>query len=353
MNTKAELFKTASCPDAALLFKYSKGDHHGLDVHHVEQHLITCTLCNDAVEGMQQLESRKSMKEVKNKNPFRSNNFGWWFSGMGILVIVVISQLYTPSERTTLTKEEQKAIYREEFPTITKPESSFADTVAEQNEKVVLNTLPVNADTSHQEQIEEPERIITAAIDSVDNVYAKPAERIIEPRFAMPVKYLYDLKVIDYSEVYERIDKKGKAILKGVPANREGKINDNLPVVENDTVTSEMLLNECMLNFNTGNYRKAIDNFNKLLNVFPDDLNALFYSGVSYYKLGKYDNALNNLQKVLAHRNNVFTEEAEWYLALSLINNENRNEAMIVLQRIVNQKGFYSEKASAKLKSIQ
>lgn len=353
MKTKAELFKT-SCPDAALLFKYSKGSLNSESVYQVEHHLISCSLCRDALEGMNMMTVADGMRQVSKKNPYSSTNYGWWWAGGIVLMIAVILYLRESPEPSTLSKEEQKAVFREELPTITKPEAAGVDAIATLEEKLNRETIILNNDTViHQPSLTEPEKLAIQDADSSETIVNKTEGKTVEPRFAMPVKYLYDLKVIDYSELYEWIDKKGKGVLKGLPANKEKAGEDPLTAAQNDTITSESVLNQAMSLFSKGNFSGAIDEFKKIFEVFPDDLNAEFYSGIAYYKLAEYDKTISLLRKVIEHRNNVFTEEAEWYLTLSMINDGNESEAVTMLQKIVDQQGFYSEKAAAKLKSLQ
>jgi tetratricopeptide (TPR) repeat protein len=117
-------------------------------------------------------------------------------------------------------------------------------------------------------------------------------------------------------------------------------------------VAADRVLKSGLAYFGKEKYNAALEEFQLLLENNPEDVNALFYSAVSFYKIGKYNKAVKNLEAVVASRNNVFHPEAKWNLALVNLKTGEKAKAKILLNEIVNDKGFYSKRAADKLKTL-
>ncbi|MBC7864962.1 MAG: CDC27 family protein [Bacteroidia bacterium] len=115
-------------------------------------------------------------------------------------------------------------------------------------------------------------------------------------------------------------------------------------------ITADDVLLEAITSFESENYSACIESFDLLLKINKTDINALFYSGMCYYKLGNYSKAIEYLNAVIDDHNNIFDQESEYYKALSLIGNSEKAEAIEILKRIVIARGFYAERALEILK---
>ena len=100
--------------------------------------------------------------------------------------------------------------------------------------------------------------------------------------------------------------------------------------------------------FVKNDHKGCLDDLRFLLDQHPDDVNALFYSGLCAYNLGLYDRARGFLQRAAGHPVDVFDEEAAWYYALTLdrLKDPGAHDAF---QRIANGDGFYSELAKGRI----
>jgi tetratricopeptide (TPR) repeat protein len=96
--------------------------------------------------------------------------------------------------------------------------------------------------------------------------------------------------------------------------------------------------------FDSKDYTGCIEELNLLYDFNKDDANAQFYLGLCYYQLGKYTVAQSFFNKNLDNAINIFHQESEFYEALCLLKT-NQADAKAQLQRIVANKGFYSNRA--------
>lgn len=199
------------------------------------------------------------------------------------------------------------------------------------------------------------------SVDPIENITVSLVEpdnkmnTVIKTEFFnADVIYIYDLKVTHYQNFYFNCTKLQFENKSGTPSFRENQKNQN-NFAESDithTIAADIVLRNGLAYFNKGKYSKAINEFQLLLDFIPNDVNALFYSGVSFYQIGKYGSAIKNLEAVLKNENNVFHPEAKWNLALVNLKLGNKLKAKELLNEIAFEKGFYSKKASEKLKGL-
>lgn len=243
----------------------------------------------------------------------------------------------------------------------TNPLSPVEDHFVNPDAKVVAITMPKpireKGDTQSVMTIETnvivpvPIEVKTAPIlEQKPIVPAKP-----EASYNAQVGFIFDLKITDFDKYYATSIEVREPKLSGTPAqfeNQDGAIdadkNSDGEVVR--AVPAEQFLQEGLLAFRDGRFGKCVSKMDVLLKNNPDDVNALFYTAVSYVKLELYSKAIPLLDKIIEDQNNVFDEEAEWYKALALEGNGDEALAQALFQKISSEGGFYATQASKKLK---
>ena len=102
-------------------------------------------------------------------------------------------------------------------------------------------------------------------------------------------------------------------------------------------------------NFNQQNdWTNALKYFNSLDN----QITAKFYSGVCYIELKQYSKAIDSFEYVINDDDNLFVEQAEWFLGLIFLMNNQMNQAIDQFDMISNSESHYSNQAKEILKSI-
>lgn len=180
---------------------------------------------------------------------------------------------------------------------------------------------------------------------------APAEEKLREPVYNFPIRYILDLKITDYDRLYNRPLKTQKLRMTGTPANEENERKDGGREVD-FVIMADQVLREALDAFRTQRYGRCISKFETLLKNSPDDVNARFYMAVSYIKLEMHSKAIPLLDAVIAAENNAFREEAEWYKALALIGNGDAEQAETLLKKIAAGNTFYSKQAAEKLKTL-
>jgi hypothetical protein len=169
--------------------------------------------------------------------------------------------------------------------------------------------------------------------------------------------YLYDYKVVDYTVEYQNEeDFKKLAETDATPVdyvNKEQKAEaeksiEQIVVKE----TYKDVLERAIMNFKKLAYKEALVDFEMILVKHPKDVNALFYGALSEYNLKHYKRALSKLDAVLKNPQTEFNQEAKWNKALALIELKETATAKKLLQEIIDEKGFYQQRAQDKLKTL-
>ncbi|MCB0402657.1 MAG: tetratricopeptide repeat protein [Flavobacteriales bacterium] len=196
------------------------------------------------------------------------------------------------------------------------------------------------------------------AFKSVEDDLAGMLEQPLEdlPGDGLETITLSDYKVVDYTDAYQQEYDKLQAVeVKSVTANYETQQEAEEAEREMDEITVEITykttLEKAMAYYKAQKYTLALDQFNVILQEHPDEVNGLFYGGLSNYHLGRFEKAEGELNKVLVNPKKQFNQEAEWYKALTLIELKKTEEAKKLLQKIATAPGFYQTRAKEKLKN--
>ena len=98
-------------------------------------------------------------------------------------------------------------------------------------------------------------------------------------------------------------------------------------------VSDNYLFNKAMLDYKTGNYKKAINEWSKLsISIRPNDT-LKYFLGAAQQADGNSAAALLLLQTMAADVANPFYKDACWYTALALLKQGNVNEAIPYLEQ--------------------
>jgi len=166
---------------------------------------------------------------------------------------------------------------------------------------------------------------------------------------------MHEFKVADYSKIYQNKIKPNLFLNGSLSAKYENKITNNTENTFESPkyITYSQFLSKTMRLLAEGNYKDALQNFIIIIQQFPNDQNAHFYSGLCYYNLGLYQKSIEHFDAIIESKIIVFAQEAEWYKVLSFINLNKNSEANTYLKKIILKKGFYAKRASEKLIQIE
>lgn len=127
-----------------------------------------------------------------------------------------------------------------------------------------------------------------------------------------------------------------------------------LPRLESEVVRGEMKANkyeDVVRTFNEKSYKEARVILDQLQIDEPSNVQYQYYAALTYYGEEKWMEAILKL-KPIAYGESVFAPEASYYLASSYLKNNQKEEAIILLEKLKDNPEL-GEKATEALKEIE
>ena len=115
----------------------------------------------------------------------------------------------------------------------------------------------------------------------------------------------------------------------------------------------QALLSKAMDKYDARDYKTAITLFEQVLQKDPGDMASTLYSGISYLETKQYPQAEKKFGIVINQNDNMFIEQAEWYLGFCYLRTNQNLEARNEFKQIADSDGSYSKKARKIMRSIE
>lgn len=107
----------------------------------------------------------------------------------------------------------------------------------------------------------------------------------------------------------------------------------------------DRLLFNAFEHYEEKNYEQALVLFEEVLQSREKDMATNLYSGISYMEEERYQKAETSFNKIISNNNNLFIEQAKWYLALCYLKTEKNEDAHVILSEIIKEESYYKEMA--------
>ncbi|MBL7932413.1 MAG: hypothetical protein JNL60_10950 [Bacteroidia bacterium] len=288
---------------------------------------------------------RKKVRKITGKNNLLT---GVLLFASGLLIGTALLYFLSPEKRHEVPISQNDISKMESLETH-EAETTMLDTIEIRPENFIKPTAPVK-----KEKLKVPETEVLT--ESKDPVILEPQELSSIPQEKLEQKlkfisnaqvfYLHDMKITNYTTLYFR--KNEFMGLRGHPAD-QGAADNTRPagssLKESPTIYLHEEIANAMLQFKKAKYDEAFQTL-KLVSTYNDhDLNCDFYQAMCLYYKKNYGKAIVLFDACIDDANNTFYQEALFYKALSLQEKGDKEEVIKLLERIVNEKGFYAEKA--------
>ncbi|WP_027421551.1 tetratricopeptide repeat protein [Crocinitomix catalasitica] len=347
--------------DLELLKNYYEGKLSIKEKNALEKSALTDPFLADAMDGFE--ENPGSFYRFYDKNnPNKGQTSKTLFMGIGVLVLLMVSTLIINnttdlgSVTPDLASNDSIVVY----PTVIKHQKEVeklspsikAMQPAPEQQQIRKKELVTNtkAKVDQAKEKAEAKNIKVDDVIPIDKTGKAVPEPIYkESKWQTPTIYLYDLLVVDYRQIkrtknnilYTRFE------LGGTSADRENNdIEDAANLIETKVDLPYIeYLEKTMYYFSKNTYKKSLNRCLTILEQYPKDLNALFYGGLSYYNLKKYEEASTYFNQVIGSDWDAFQEESQWYQAKTFVQLNEIEPALELLDRIILEGGFYKNDA--------
>jgi tetratricopeptide (TPR) repeat protein len=116
---------------------------------------------------------------------------------------------------------------------------------------------------------------------------------------------------------------------------------------------TQNLINLAKIKYEAQDFYGAIEIFEQVLGLEPGDMESNLYSGISYLETEQYSQADNKFRTIIDHNDNLFIEQAEWYLGFCYLQTGKNLEARAHFKQIANGEGSFNKKAKKIMRSIK
>jgi len=386
-----DIFTETGCVSRDMLIKYRDGLLRRSEMHEVEKHLIDCSLCSEALEGLSLITGTAVLDEISEKlrgdsiptghtTPYRNLAVAASISAIALLTYVAIQQTENVTKQdVALAPEQPPATVVEPMPKVAKAEENNTTNEIPKSESIKFTSPTiVNGSTSLIEKTTDqttadefiaPSEDAAAMVpdDGVETmnqgakaemkdseeateILEAPAIQGTSAGYMKNVAYVDDLKVIDYSTISSAPTQKKRSETKAATSAEE---------TEKTTTSSTLFkgkssyLNRLKIPislYKKGKYTEAIPGFDQLLMENPTDENAQFYKGMCLFELKKYDEALLLLTPVGNGLLQPFSQEAFFYTGRCFEEKGDKPRALEIYRKIISTRGDYKDKAAKRIK---
>ncbi len=119
------------------------------------------------------------------------------------------------------------------------------------------------------------------------------------------------------------------------------------------SLATDQSLSAALQRFDNKEYENTISLLQQVIGRDPKNMVGHFYAGVSLQETRKYQMAIGQYQTVIADKDNLFVEQASWYIGLCYLQTNDDKKAYTQFKKIAENKGFYQEKAQAILRKMK
>lgn len=352
------------------LDRYFNGKMTTEEMHQLEKEALSDAFLKDAMDGYTETAGGLNHYAQRLQNKF-AIIYKYWLISILSAALIIMSTLYFTKTDTTPSfigqMEDQKLDIKQNI----SPEQEF-EIIPEEIES--MKTIAISSQIQPEKVVHDFTENQTYHTEnskpSTHIILVNPNQLILEEEFpeiiiaeqahktvTYPYRYYYDMAVVDYSrfENREKIINKTVYTFSGLDASYESdSARNNHELIEQTVQVSYLnYMEETIYYFSKDKYKNALKRLNTISNQYKNDLNAFFYGGLCYYNLGRFDNALDSFKKILQLKAGPFTEEANWYQAITLIKLKRESDAKIVLADIILFNGFYKAQAEILLGDLK
>lgn len=324
---------------------------------HIEKNALEISVCddsfqNDALEGWANpLLTTDRLKHLdrKFKKPKRIAASKYLYLFITSMTIVALGLLFVLQGKSSVQKDDKKSTSK-----IIINKKKFIQAKANAkigvNHKRDLNPKKVKRDfqtktifdsTDYKNSVLNNNELTKLPINKTYKIEVK---RNTRSNIGIET-YIQNLKVIDYRNYRSRQANKLTLPMSGTSAENEIKLTQSKEdklIIEQSYVSH---LEKCLELFNLSMYKKAILHFDQILDTYPKDVNALFYSALCYYKIEEYENCEIQLIKLQNSEFTNFDQEQQWYLLLTFKELHRKESFEKLKESIIQENGFYSKRA--------
>lgn len=116
---------------------------------------------------------------------------------------------------------------------------------------------------------------------------------------------------------------------------------------------SQSLINLAQSKYDNQDFFGAIEIYEQILGKEPANMESNLYSGISYLETEQYSKAESRFGSIIDHNDNLYIEQAEWYLGFCYLKTGENLEARAHFKEISKGEGSFNKKARKLMRKIK
>ena len=116
---------------------------------------------------------------------------------------------------------------------------------------------------------------------------------------------------------------------------------------------TQRMINLAQSKYDAQDFFGAIEIYEQILGTEPGDMESNLYSGISYMETEQYSKAENRFGTILDHNDNLYIEQAEWFLGFCSLQTGKNLEARAHFKEISRGDGSFNKKARKLMRNIK
>jgi tetratricopeptide (TPR) repeat protein len=145
----------------------------------------------------------------------------------------------------------------------------------------------------------------------------------------------------------------GKDMSKEAIYNKYYKSYESVSATRSATPEVSSLYSEAIIYYNNRDYEKAAQSLEQLLSTDQGNMEYRFQLANSYMGMQSYPEAGKSYLKVVEDNNNLYIEDAQWYLGLCYIMTNDNDKAKNQLELIAASESRYQKESKKLLRKIK
>lgn len=114
-----------------------------------------------------------------------------------------------------------------------------------------------------------------------------------------------------------------------------------------------VIMHQALTLYDSKEYKEAVKLFEKVLEKDPSQMSTRLYSGISYMEIKEYQKAKNSFVSIIEQNDNLYIEQAQWYLGFCYVMMNEKQKAIKHFDKIAKSEGYYSEQAKQILSKLK
>ncbi len=369
-------FNESNCLTALQMKNYVQNNLSADEKRVVENHLLECEFCSDAVEGLKQNQVGDYQKEIEllNLQIKRRTNYSqrkkiiyspWRIIGVAASVLFLVMGLgiyfgwflntrfenvaKNISDLSSKVSSLASISKKEKTDTVTIIKDKAAENPYSRNVSATDDTSPLNEEMEKQNDTIQKSSEEMVAQNSISTDANKP-ESITNADKSATSKALDDAesKKMMPKKLIQKVENNSTAPTLVSASNLSENNNEKNFVIDKNPDAIEGLKQ-----YNSKNYAKTISLLNNVVAKEPNNFEAKYYLGMSYMQLNKNIEAITQFDAILLTNDQEWFDDARYQKALAHLNIEDKLTAETIFQQIIAENGKYKTEAEQQMVSIK